>query len=178
MRKIVKIAMVWFVLITALSVMPASNAAAVDTELFVHQSPYFTLTVPKWIDQESRDPNFVFNRKPTPAAPTALAISVSTLPAGKKITYKDLAPAFKRVLENQDGSDVKIIYGREIKLKDGSSAYEIEAKWKIGKWPFRSSLNSFVVVALRDNKSIWVCVSDAKEIGDNLKQYPLSLTFQ
>lgn len=155
-------------------VMPALNAKAADTELFIHKSPDFTLTVPKWIDQKSHDPNYVFNRN-KPNAPTALAISVSDLPAGKKISYKDMAPAFKKVLEAQNGSDVKILYDREMKLKDGTPACEIEAKWKLGRWPFHTSLHSYVVVVLKDKKSIWVCVSDGSPVGDNLKQYPLSL---
>jgi hypothetical protein len=162
----------------ALSVMSVSNAKAADTELFIHKSPDFTLSVPKWIDQKSNDPNFVFNRKPKPDASTALAISVSDLPAGKRINYRDMAPAFKKVLESQNGSDVKIHYDREVKLKDGTSAYEIGAKWKIGMWPFRTSLHSYVVVVLKDKKSIWVCVTDGLPVGDNLKQYPLSLTLK
>ena len=157
------------------SVMLAFNANAADTELFIHKSPDFTLTVPKWIDHKSHNPNFVFNRKPKPDAPTALAISVSDLPAHKRIYYKDLAPAFKKILELQNGSDVKILYDREIRLKDGTPACEIEAIWKIGRWPFHTPLHSYVVVVLTDKKSIWVCVTDSLPVGDKLKQYPLSL---
>lgn len=84
----------------------------------------------------------------------------------------------KKVLENQGGSDVQILYDREIKLKDGTTACEVEAKWKLGMWPFRTSLHSYVVIVLKDKKAIWVCISDAMPLGDNLKQYPLSLTLK
>jgi hypothetical protein len=172
MRIILKGAITLLIFILALSVMLVSCATAVETELFVHKSPDFTLTVPKWIDQKSMDPNFVFNRKPKPDASSALAVSVSDLPAG--ITYKDLASVFKKVLERQNGSDVEILYDREIKLKDGTPAYEIEVKWNYGMRPLRS----YVVVGLKDKKIIWVCVTDVFWVGDKLKQYPLSLTLK
>jgi len=178
MKKNLKRMVLLLIIMVALTVIPLSDARAADTELFIHKSPDFTLTVPKWVDQKSHDPNFVFNRKPNPDASTALAISVSNLPSDKKIIYTDMAAIFKRVLENQGGSDVQILYDREIKLKDGTTAREVETKWKLGMWPFRTSLHSFVVIVLKDKKAIWVCISDAMPLADNLKQYPLSLTLK
>ncbi|MBP7766749.1 MAG: hypothetical protein KA113_16300 [Syntrophaceae bacterium] len=178
MKRCLKSMALLLVIMAASSGISVSDAKAADTELFIHKSPDFTLTVPKWIDQKSPDPNFVFNRKAGPDKPTALAISVSDLPADKRISYKDLAPAFKKILELQNGSDVQILHDKEIRLQDGTPAYEIEAKWKLGKWPFRMSLHSYVVVVLKDKKSIWVCISDTMPVEDNLKQYPLSLKFK
>lgn len=150
-----------------------SCAKAVDTELFVHKSPDFTLTVPKWVDQISKDPNSVFKRKPESASAPILEVTVTYLPAGW--TYKDSAPAFIKGIESQvNGSDIKILYEREIKLKDGTPAYEYEVKWKYGMWPLRS----YAVVVLKDKNKIWACVTDVLWVGDNLKQYPLSLTLK
>jgi hypothetical protein len=169
MRTILKCAVLLFILIMALLVMSCANT--VDNELFVHKSPDFTLTVPKWIDQKSKNPNSVLWRVPKPGLSPALEVTVHDLPAGR--TYKDTPAIFKKGIESQwNGSDVKIIYEREIKLRDGTPAYEFEVKWNYGKWPGRS----YVVVVFKDKKSIWACVTDVLWIGDNLKQYPLSLT--
>jgi hypothetical protein len=168
MRTILKGAVLLFVFIMALSVM--SCAKTVDTELFVHKSPDFTLTVPKWVDQISKDPNSVLKRKPESASSPVLDVLVNDIPAGW--TYKDSAPAFIKGLESHlKGSDIKILYEREIKLKDGTPAYEYEVKWKYGMWPLRS----YAVVALKDKKTIFTCVTDILWVGENLKQYPLSL---
>lgn len=171
MKTIFRSAVILFIFILALSAMLISCAKAVENELFVHKSPDFTLTVPKWIDQKSRNPNSVLWRVPKPGLSPALEVTIHDLPAGR--TYKDTPTIFKKGLEQQwGGTDVKIRYEREIKLKDGTPAYEFEVKWNYGKWPGRS----YVVVAFTDKKSIWVCVTDVFWVGDNLKQYPLSLT--
>jgi len=171
MRPILKDAVLLFIFIMALSVM--SCAKAVDTELFVHKSPDFTLTVPKWVDQISKNPNSVFRRQPESASTPTLEVTVTDLPAGW--TYKDSVPAFIKGIESQlNGSDIKIIYEREIKLKDGTPAYEYEVKWNYGMWPLRS----YAVVVLNDKNKIWACVTDVLWVGDNLKRYPLSLTLK
>lgn len=168
MRTILKGAVLLFIFIMALSVI--SCAKAVDTELFVHKSPDFTLTVPKWVDQIAKYPTSVFKRKPESASSPVFEVWVKDIPAGW--TYKDSAPVFIKEIESQlKGSDIKILYEREIKLKDGTPAYEYEVKWKSGMWP----IHSYAVVVLKDKKTIFACVSDVLWVGDKLKQYPLSL---
>ncbi len=171
MRTILKSAVLLFIFILAFSVLSCANTT--DNELFVHKSPDFTLTVPKWVDQKSKNPNSVFRRQPESASTPTLEITVTDLPAGW--TYKDSAPAFIKSLESQlKASDIKILYEREIKLKDGTPAYEYEVKWKYGMWPLRS----YAVVILNDKNKIWVCATDVLWVADNLKQYPLSLTLK
>jgi hypothetical protein len=172
MRTILKGAVLLFILIMALSVM--SCAKTVDNELFVHKSPDFTLTVPKWVDQKaSQDPYNIFRRQPYSGAATTLDVAVKDIPAGR--TYKETPNAFKKGLESLwKGSDVKILYEREIKLKDGTQAYEFEVKWKYGMWPLRS----YVVAVFKDNKAILAVVTSLLWVGDNLKLFPLSLTLK
>ena len=171
MRTILKGAILLFIVIMALSVMSCTKA--VDTELFVHKSPDFTLTVPKWIDLKSLDPNIILRRKPELGAATSLDVSVHDLRAG--MTYKDAPPVFKKALETLwEGSDVKILYEREIKLKDGTPAYEFEVKWKNGIWPLRT----YSVIVFKDKKIILVNITTLLWVGDNLRQYPLSLTLK
>lgn len=172
MRTILKGTILLFIFIMALSLMLVSCAKKVDTELFVHKSPDFTLTVPKWVDQKSQDPNSVFKRQPKPGSATSLDVMVSDLPSG--MTFKFLTPGFKSILEQMNASKVEILYEREIKLKDGSPAYEFEVKWKAGIWPLRS----YAVVGFKDKKIIFVLVNSFWSVGDDLKKYPLSLTLR
>ena len=173
MRTILKGAVLLFIFIMALSVMPVSNANAVDTELFVHKSPDFTLTVPKWVDQKSQDPNAILWRQPKLGSATTLEVAVHDLPAG--MTYQDATLVFKKALEGPwKASNVKILYEREIKLKDDTPAYEFEVKWKSGIWPLRS----YAVIVFKDKKIIEVVVTSFFWVGGNLKQYPLSLTLK
>ncbi len=97
MRTTLRRAVLLFVFIMALLVMPVSNANAVDTELFVHKSPDFTLTVPKWVDQKSLDPNAILCRQPKLGSATTLGVAVHNLPAG--MTYHDATLVFKKALE-------------------------------------------------------------------------------
>ena len=172
MRAILQGAVLLFILIMALSVMSCANTK--DNELFVHKSPDFTLTVPKWVDQKAaHDPYNIFRRQTYAGSPTTLDVAVKDIPAGR--TYKDTPTAFKKGLETLwKGSDVKILYEREIQLKDGTQAYEFEVKWKVGMWPLRS----YVVAVFKDNKAILAVVTSLLWVGDNLKQYPLSLTLK
>lgn len=174
MRNILKRAVVLFVFIMALLVMPVSNANAVDTELFVHKSPDFTLTVPKWVDQKSMDPNAILCRhQPRLGSATTLEVAVHDLPTG--MTYHDAALVFKKALEGPwKASQVKILYEREIKLKDDTQAYEFEVKWIKGIWPLRS----YVVIVFKDRKIIEVVITSSFWVGDNQKQYPLSLVLK
>ena len=170
MKTILKGAVLLLIFIMELLVMPVSNANAVDTELLVHKSPDFTLTVPKWVDQKSQDPNAILCRQPKLGSATTLEVAVHDLPAG--MTYQDATLVFKKALEGPwKASDVEIIYEREIKLKDDTQAYEFEVKWKSGIWPLRS----YGVIVFKDKKIIEVVVTSSFWVGDNLKQYPLSL---
>ncbi len=170
MRIILKGAGVLFILIMGLLVIPVSNANAVDTELFIHKSPDFTLTVPKWVDQKSQDPNAILCRQPELGSATTLEVAVHNLPTG--MTYQDATLVFKKALEGPwKASNVEILYEREIKLKDNTQAYEFEVKWKSGIWPLRS----YAVIAFKDKKIIEVVITSSFWVGDNQKQYPLSL---
>ncbi|MRR18064.1 MAG: hypothetical protein EG826_16575 [Deltaproteobacteria bacterium] len=169
MRTIVRTAAVLSVLMAATSTILASCSGAVNSELFVHQSPGFTLTVPKWTDQKNKKPDVVLKRLSGSGPLPEILVVVSDLRAGT--TYQDAVSGFQKGLEHQLGSAVEVLYGRDLTLKDGTPAYEIELRWKYGMWP----AHSYIVIVFKDQKSIWVGVSDKLWIGDGLKQYPLSL---
>jgi len=170
MRTILKGTVLPLIFVMGLLVAPVSNASAVDTELFVHKSPDFTLTVPKWVDQKSQDPNAILCRQPKLGSATTLEVAVHDLHTG--MTYQDAALVFKKALEGPwKASNVKILYEKPIKLKDDTQAYEFEVKWKSGMWPLRS----YAVIVFKDKKIIEVVITSSFWVGDNQKQYPRSL---
>lgn len=172
MRAIAKRAVMVFVLVSSVLMMQMSCSNAVNSELFVHQSPGFTLTVPQWTDQKNKNPDVVLKRLAGSGPIPEILVVVSDRRTGT--TYKDTVSGFQKGLERQLGSAVEVVYSRDLTLKDGTPAYEIELGWKYGMWP----AHSYIVVVFKDQKTIWVGVSDKLWIGDDLKQYPLSLKFK
>ncbi len=74
------------------------------------------------------------------------------------MTYQDATLVFKKALEGPwKASNVKILYEREIKLKDDTQAYEFEVKWKSGMWPLRS----YAVIVFKDKKIIEVVITSS-----------------
>lgn len=174
MRKIFKGVLVLGCFIMILALMPVPQATAASTETFVNQSPHFTLTVPKWMDSsKSRNPNMVLRRALDPDEITTFEAAVADLPEG--VSYKDLAKGlidfFK---EKYNASACKTLYEREIKLQDGTPAYELEVRWAHPA----ILLFTYEVVVFKDKKMVTVSVTDANRISDKLKQIPMSLTFK
>lgn len=174
MKKIHNGVLTLLVFTTALAFMPVSQAMAVDTETFSHKSPDFTMTVPQWTDQKSQNPDSVLRRLGNPAGLPVVEVAVSDPP--KDMAYpNDLAKVLIKGLEDVwQGSNCKTLYEREIKLKDGTSAYELEVKWDHPA----VQIYTYAVYVLKDKKLIGVFVSSIKEVVDELKQYPLSLTLK
>jgi len=154
--------------------LPLSKAKAADTELFIHKSPDFTLTVPKdWIKSDkSQNPDCVLRKDLDFRGTTTFEVVVSNLPDGK--AYKDLAKdAITYVQDKFKTSNCQTLYEREIKLKDGTPAYEYEMKWN----PM-ILLYTYRVVVFKDKKLIGISVTDTNQVSDQLKQIPLSLTLK
>ena len=174
MKKIHKGVLMFLLSTIALAFMPVSQSMAVDTETFSYKSPDFTMTVSQWPDQKSKNPDAVLRRLGNPAGLPTLEVTVSKLPDG--VVYpKDLAKVLIKGLEDMwEASDCKILYEREIKLKDGTPAYELEVKWQHPA----VLIYTYTVYIHKDKKLIGVFVSSIKEVSDELKQYPLSLTLK
>jgi hypothetical protein len=169
MRTILKGVVILCVLTMALAVMPVSKAIAADTELFVHKSPDFTLTVPKdWIKSDKSPFSDCLLRKAlNPMETTVLDVVVSNLPEGK--AYKDLAKDLIDILKDKyQASNCQTLYEREIKLKDGTPAYEHPL----------ILIFTYELVVFKDKKMIFVTVSEPNQVSDQLKQFPLSLTLK
>jgi hypothetical protein len=144
-----------------------------DTETFSYKSPAFTMTVPLWDKQKSPDSSVVLRRIGTPDGLPSIDVGVSFRPNG--IAYKDLATGFIRnVVTIWKASNCKTLYEREINLKDGTPAYELEVQWKHPQ----ALIYTYVVYAFKNNRMISVSVSSGRKVDDKLKQYPLSLTLK
>jgi len=174
MREIFKGVSILCGLTMVLALMPVLQATAADTEAFVNESPHFTLTVPKWSNSsKSRNPNMVLRRTFDPMEVTTFEVSVADLPDGA--SYKDLAKGLIEFFEDKyNASNFKTLYEREIKLQDGTPAYELEVRWQHPA----ILLYTYELVVFKDKKMVTVSVTDANQISDKLKQIPMSLTFK
>jgi len=174
MRKILKGVLVLCSLTMVLALVPVVQATAEDTETFVNESPHFTLTIPKWTKSEnSKNPDCVLRGARDAWEVTTFEADVSDLPEGA--AYKDLAPGLIQFFKDKYfASNFKTLYEREIKLQDGTPAYELEVKWQHPS----VLLYTYQLVVFKDKKMVMVSVTDNKEVSDKLKQIPMSLTFK
>jgi len=174
MGKVFKGVLILCSLTMILALMPVQQATAADTETFVNESPHFTLTVPKWSKSpNSRNPSCILRRAFDPDEVTSFEVAVAALPEGA--SYKDLANGLIEFLEDKfNASNFETLYEREIKLQDGTPAYELEVKWQHPA----ILLYTYELVVFKDKKMVTVSVTDGRKISDQLKQIPMSLTFK
>jgi hypothetical protein len=172
MRKKFKGVLMLLVFTIALAFMPVPQAMADET--FSYKSPDFTLTIPSWDKFKSDNPNSVLRRVADQGTQLpGIEVTVYNQTEGK--TFKDSAKALIEVLEDKfNATDCKTLYEREIKLQDGTPAYELEVQWK---HPM-VLLYTYQVIAAKDKKVVIVGVTSFSQIDDKLKQYPLSLTLK
>lgn len=175
MRTILKGIVILCFFTMVLTVLPLSDAKAADTELFVHKSPDFTVNVPKdWAKSDRiNHPNTVLKKILDPLGHTAFAVVVEDLPEGK--TYKDLSKDLIDYLQDKyRASNCQTLYEREIKLKDGTPAYELEVKWNHPMILFYT----YQLIVFKDKKIMSLWVTTISQVNDQLKQIPFSLTLK
>lgn len=152
---------------------------AKDTELFIHKSPYFTVTVPKhWEKREDLNtPNVILNK-------TKGFLSNSVVITVQDIGKDPPSEALRNVLKLYCFSITKMfkfnitncntLYEREIRLQDNSLAYEHEITWETPEIP-QLVFYVYRVIAVKDKKIVAVEVHSLKPVSDDLKDFPLSL---
>jgi hypothetical protein len=152
---------------------------AKDTELFIHKSPYFTVTVPKHWEKcdDLSIPNVILH-KTKGFLSNRLVITVKDI--GKYSSSEEL----KNVLKLYCFSIPKMfkfnitschtLYEREIRLKDDTPAYEHEVTWETPKIP-QLVFHVYRVIAVKDKKIITIEAHSSKPISADLKEFPLSL---
>lgn len=152
---------------------------AEDTELFIHKSPYFTVTVPKYWEKcdDLIIPNAILHKNQG-FLTNSLVITVKDI--GKYSSSEEL----KNVLKLYCFSIPKMfkfnitschtLYEREIRLKDDTPAYEHEVTWETPKIP-QLVFHVYRVIAVKDKKIITIEMHGLKPVSEDLKEFPLSL---
>lgn len=165
---------------------PASQAKptflAPTPGTYVHGWPAFTVSFPKdWVEQPpGRGTGYggeVFRVAAPDSKPFAqnirvpyFAVSVfpALLPIGK--WSEILVPTLRL-----PGSEIKIAYDKPSQLKDGAPAQEAEIEW------FSNNVKVNMLVLTTKKDALWIQIiqsSDKWKIGEDVKAYAYSLTFQ
>jgi len=175
MRIILKGVLILFVVAMTLASMRVQQTMAADTTFAYDKSPNFTLTLPSWDKSpNTKNPDSVVRLAADPLEVTTLDAGVSVL-LQEKPFFKYMPKyviAFLR--RNYDATGLQILYERDIKLSDGTPAYECEIKWNHPA----VLLYTYYVHAFKDKKVVTIAVTSDEQIQDTLKKYPLSLKFK
>jgi len=157
-----------------LALMPVQQTMAADETFTYDKSPNFTFTIPDWDESpNASSKDVVVRMKADPYEVTTLEAVVMDLPEGK--TFKDLPKdeiAF--LVKKYKAANCNTLYERDIKLSDGTPAYEFEIKWNHPD----ILLYTYLVFAFKDKKMVAISVSTGNPVSNDLKKYPLSLKFK
>ena len=154
---------------------PKPSLIALTPGQYVNGWPAFTVSYPKeWVEQPLRPGTgmvfFVAAPKTSPPVPSFVVyVFLNPLPIDN--WSKIVVPSLKAM-----GRDIKIVYDKPSQLKDGAPAQEAEIEWVRNEGV---KLNMLVLTTSKDN--IWIMItfqSDKGKIGEDLKNYAYSLTFQ
>jgi hypothetical protein len=141
--------------------------------LYVHGWPAFIVSYPKEWTVLPPSPTSTFHAgvsRPGLAASPQLTVLVvaSTLP------LEDWAKMYMPVF-SQVGTDIKVLSEKPSQLKDGALAREVELEF-VGK---NAKVNNLILMTKKG--TVWISVmlmDDKGKIGEDLKNYAYSLTFQ
>jgi hypothetical protein len=142
--------------------------------LYVHGWPAFTVSYPKeWVvlpPTQTSSFHAGVSRPDLPASPQlTITVVASTLPLG------DWAKMYMPVY-SQVGTDIKVLSEKPSQLKDGTPAREVELEFVGKNGP---KLNNLILMTKKG--TVWISVTlmdDKGKIGEDLKNYAYSLTFQ
>jgi hypothetical protein len=189
-ENIMKISSKWIVLITALTTMIAlfsvsayAQSPAGDLKptfitltpgLYVHGWPAFTVSYPKEWVVTPPPPGAFFKvgaarQDLSPSPQLTVTVVTSILP------LEDWAKMYMPVY-SQVGTDIKVLSEKPSQLKDGTPAREVELEFVGKNGP---KLNNLILMTKKG--AVWISVTlmdDKGKIGEDLKNYAYSLTFQ
>jgi hypothetical protein len=145
--------------------------------LFVHKLPDFSVTFPQdgIKPRNINAPTSVLSKMSNGTVFIVSVEDMSNLPADA--TMKDvpkLSCLSLHKIFNINATNCQTLYEREIKLKDGTPAYEYEVRWEA----LQSVFYTYRMTIVKDKKSIVADLHTFNPVSDELKEYPLSLTFQ
>jgi hypothetical protein len=143
--------------------------------LYVHGWPAFTVTYPKeWaVLPPPTGASFLagVSRPSLPPSP-GLTISVTTIPLPLEDCWaKGLMPMYLQI-----STDIKVLSDKPSQMKDGTPTREVEFELVLKNG---LKLNNFILMTKKDLAWINITLRDEKgKIGEDLKNYAYSLTFQ
>jgi hypothetical protein len=142
--------------------------------LYVHGWPAFTVSYPKEWGVLPTQPGAFFragvSRQDLPASPViTISVSTSILP------LEDWAKMYMPIY-SQVGTDIKVLSDKPSQLKDGNSTREVELEFISKNGP---KMNHLLLIMKKGLTWISITLStDKGKIGEDLKSYAYSLTFQ
>jgi hypothetical protein len=142
--------------------------------LYVHGWPAFTVSYPKDWAVLPPTPTSSFragaSRPDLPASPVlTIIVTASTFP------LEDWAKMYMPVY-SQAGTDIKVLSEKPSQLKDGISTREVELEFVSRNG---TKMNHFLLMTKKGSTWISITLStDKGKIGEDLKNYAYSLTFQ
>jgi hypothetical protein len=135
--------------------------------LYVNSWPVFTLSYPAHWQEQTPQAGQVFNAT-APGLTPRLKVSVFPYSMPLEMATHIFTNALRQI-----GSDIKVIYDKPSKLKDGVPAQEAELEWVHNSG---TKLNTLLLAANKDDIWIMITLSDIQgRIGEDLKDIAYSL---
>jgi len=156
---------------------PASSATAAPEPpklaTFENKLPAFSLVYPgDWKTKEVPSPKVL--RAAGSGGLPVLQVIVNDLPKGMKLA--DGAKGLVQSLNTEfPGADAKIVYEKDVKLSDGTVAFECEAEWK---FQGAMSLNTYDLFVFKDNKLVSIALTCSGAVSDDVKKIAYSVKFK
>jgi len=154
--------------------------------LYVNGWPAFTLTYPKeWVEMPPI-PAEVYRAGGTrPDLPPGVhlpIIGIGVIP--NRLPLEEWAKALMPVWK-QFATDIKVLYDKPSRLKDGAPAREVEFEYvlawdpSLGRVENGPTRHTFILITKRESTLIFADLTDDREkIGEDLKKHAYSLAFQ
>ena len=156
------------------AIMLTACATGPKAGYFVNKTPEFNVSYPdSWISAPFANENEVLRVKDARGLPV-LTSNVRTLPKGYVLS-KDAPEALIDALKLLGGDQIKLVSKKDIKLTDGTAAYESIVKWN---HPMLPGLASVSLAAIKGDKVVSVTLTTKGMASEEQKKIPYSLSFK
>jgi len=144
-----------------------------DGKAYVNAKPAFSIIVPSWGEDEKEAVDYVALGQGVFKVPKFYVMNADYFT--DKSNAESLAKAMIEILKDRYGAkDLKITYTKEIKLADGTPAFEAGLEWQHPQ----TVLYSSCIWAKKGNTKIAVIISDMGNVNESLKAYMYSLSIK
>ena len=156
------------------AIMLTACATGPKAGYFVNKSPEFNVSYPdSWISAPFANENEVLRVKDARGLPV-LTSNVRAMPKGY-VLAKDAPEALIDALKMLGGDQLKIVSKKDIKLVDGTTAYESIVKWN---HPMLPGLVSISLATIKGDKVVSVTLTTKGMPSEEQKKIPHTLSFR